>query len=233
MGGYAATAITAVTAQNTLGVHEVLLMPASMVRRQIRVVLDDIGADAIKIGMLGDAEIVVTVADAVADAGVPLVVDPVMIAKGGAALLANAALEAFRTLLLPRATLLTPNLPEAEVLLGERLTDPVEAALALRALGPGAVLLKGGHGESGEVTDVLVDADGLEVITLPRIVTRHTHGTGCTLASAIAAGLAQGMTLRAAVRRARYYVHNAIAVAPGFGSGHGPLNHGAGFTTPQ
>jgi len=228
MGGYAATAITAVTAQDTLGVHDILTLPVGLVRRQIAAVLDDIGADAIKTGMLGEADIVAAVADEITHRapGVPLVVDPVMIAKGGAALLASSALDALRTRLLPLATLVTPNIPEAEALLGRRIGDPVEAAMALRQFAS-AVLLKGGHGEGEIVVDVLAHAHGVERIERPRIASRHTHGTGCTLASAIAAGLAQGMTLLDAVSRARDYVQEAIRTAPGYGAGQGPLNHNA------
>lgn len=228
MGGYAATAVTAITAQNTLGVHEVAPVPVEMVRRQIAAVLDDIGADALKTGMLGSAETVAAVADEIGRRapGVPLVVDPVMLAKAGAALLAGDAVETLRARLLPLATVITPNLPEAAALLGHPIADPVAAAEALLALAP-AVLLKGGHGEGGLMVDVLAEADGVQTIALPRIATRHTHGTGCTLASAIAAGLAQGMTLADAVLRARRYVQEAIRTSPGYGAGHGPLNHGA------
>ena len=226
MDGFAATAITAVTAQNTLGVHEVFALPASIVRRQIAVVLDDIGADAIKTGMLGGAEIVAAVADEIERRAlsVPLVVDPVMVAKGGTPLLADAAIATLRQRLLPLATLVTPNIPEAEALLGRPIDDPVAAAIDLRRYAP-SVLLKGGHGDGGTVVDILAHPHGVERIERRRIETRHTHGTGCTLASAIAAGLAQGMPLLDAVVRARDYVQAAIAAAPGFGTGHGPLNH--------
>ena len=227
MGGFAATAVTAVTAQNTIGVHSVLQLPVSIVRRQIACVLDDLGADAIKVGMLGDAETVATVADELERLArdVPIVVDPVMIAKGGAPLLEPQAVAMLRQRLLPLATLITPNLPEAASLLGKAISDPVAAAAALRATGARAVLLKGGHGEGDTVRDVLVYDGGVEIIDMPRIATRHTHGTGCTLASAIAAGLAQSLPLVAAVGRARRYVQDAIRTAPGFGAGHGPLNH--------
>jgi hydroxymethylpyrimidine/phosphomethylpyrimidine kinase len=227
MGGFAATALTAVTAQNTLGVHAVLQLPVELVRQQIASVLDDIGADAIKTGMLGDAEIVAAVADELQlrAPSIPLVVDPVMIAKGGEPLLAASALNALRQRLLPLVTLLTPNLPEAASLLGHPVIDPAEAASELRGFGPKAVLLKGGHATGAIVTDVLACADRIELLEMPRIETRHTHGTGCTLASAIAAGLAQGMAVTDAVQRARRYVQEAIRTAPGFGAGHGPLNH--------
>lgn len=224
MDGYAATAITAITAQNTLGVHDVLTLPVALVRSQIAAVLGDIGADAIKTGMLGDAGMVDAVADAIGHCRLPLVVDPVMVAKGGAPLLAESAVAVLRRRLLPLATVITPNLPEAEFLLGHPITDLVEAAQALRSLAP-AVLLKGGHDPGEIVRDVLAYDGGIELFESERIATRHTHGTGCTLASAIAAGLAQGMGLVEAVARARRYVLDAIRAAPGYGAGYGPLNH--------
>jgi hydroxymethylpyrimidine/phosphomethylpyrimidine kinase len=230
LGAYAATAITALTAQNTLGVHAIHMVPPEFVVHQIEVVLDDIGADAIKTGMLGDAATIEAVAGALARhaQGVPLVVDPVMVAKGGASLLHPDAVAALTRLLLPMASVLTPNLPEAEVLSGLGIPDVDamrRAAAALLRLGVPAVLLKGGHLPGDEVVDLLATSEGCEEFASPRIASRHTHGTGCTLASAIAAGLAQGMTLREAVARARAYVRAAIAAAPGIGRGHGPLNH--------
>ena len=229
MGGFAATAITSITAQNTIGVHAVHGLSPEIVRAQIDAVLDDIGADAVKTGMLGEAAIVREVATCLKRRSIPLVVDPVMIAKGGQSLLTDDALDAMRRYLLPLATLVTPNLPEAGALLGRPVHNPAEAAEALRQTGLAAVLVKGGHGVGDVLTDVLVDEDGLRRYTMDRIDTRHTHGTGCTLASAIAAGLAQGMDLASAIGRARTYVQAAIRTAPGFGSGHGPLNHNALF----
>jgi hydroxymethylpyrimidine/phosphomethylpyrimidine kinase len=228
LGGFAMTAITALTAQNTLGVQGVLPVPAEFIRRQIRSVLDDLGADAAKTGMLGDAEAIEAITENLPP-DLPLVVDPVMIAKGGASLLAEAAISALKQRLIPRATLLTPNLPEAEALLGRRIADlaAMQAAGAdLLALGARAVLVKGGHLDGDRLFDVLVAPDGVEVFEGTRIQTRHTHGTGCTLASAIATGLGQGLALSAAVSRARVYLVEAIRTAPGFGQGHGPLNHG-------
>ena len=228
LGGYGMTAVTALTAQNTLGVHEVLAVPAAFVRRQMRVVLDDLGADAVKTGMLKDADIIAAVAGEL-PAGVPVVVDPVMVAKGGAALLDPAAIDALKRLLLPRTTVLTPNLPEAEALLDVAIGDldgMKRAAEVLLGLGPAAVLLKGGHLPGETVHDVLVDRSGLRVFSAPRIASRHTHGTGCTLASALATGLGSGRPLAEAVARARDYVRAAIRSAPGFGQGHGPLGHG-------
>jgi hydroxymethylpyrimidine/phosphomethylpyrimidine kinase len=231
LGGYAATAITALTAQDTLGVHAIHRVPPDFVARQIAVVLDDIGADAVKTGMLGDGATVAAVAAALARhaQGVPLVVDPVMVAKGGASLLNDDAVAALIRLLLPRASVVTPNLPEAEVLTGMVIRDldaMHRAAEALLRLGAPAILLKGGHLPGDDVVDLLATQDCCEAFAAPRIASRHTHGTGCTLASAIATGLAQGMTLRDAVLRARAYVRAAIESAPGIGRGHGPLDHG-------
>jgi len=231
LGGYAATAITALTAQNTLGVLAVEPVSPDFVALQMEAVLTDIGADAIKIGMLGDARVVERVAATCRRLApmVPLVLDPVMVAKGGARLLEPTATRALVSELVPMAALLTPNVPEAEALTGERITD--EAALLrvagrLLLLGPSAVLLKGGHLEGEHVVDYFVTADGeVERFESPRIQTRSTHGTGCTLASAIAVGIAEGLTLVDSVRRARAYVFEAIRTAPGLGSGHGPLNH--------
>ena len=231
LGGFAATAITALTAQNTLGVQGVLPVPVEFIRQQIRVVLTDIGADALKTGMLHDSPTIEAVcAELAAHApGVPLVADPVMVAKGGHRLLQPDAVETLKRRLLPLATLITPNLPEAEVLSGMTIRDEADmhhAAEALLTLGVPAVLLKGGHLEGALVVDLLATEAGIHRFESPRIQTRHTHGTGCTLASAIAAGLAQGMALHDAVARARAYVRAAIAAAPGIGQGHGPLDHG-------
>jgi hydroxymethylpyrimidine/phosphomethylpyrimidine kinase len=230
MSAFAATAITALTAQNTLGVHGVQGVPPGFLRQQMDVVLQDIGADAIKTGMLADTTTIETVCDALLDRapGVPLILDPVMVAKGGHSLLAEDAVGTLRRRLLPLAHVITPNLPEAEALSGvpiSTVTDMRLAADVLLALGLPAVLLKGGHLPGDTVTDLLATPDGMEAFTSPRIPTRHTHGTGCTLASALAAGIAQGMELRAAVMRARAYVRAAIMAAPGFGAGHGPLDH--------
>ena len=230
LDAFAATAITALTAQNTEGVHGVLPIDPAFIRQQMEVVLDDIGADAIKTGMLHDAAVIDTVASVLAERApsVPLVLDPVMVAKGGATLIQPEAIDALKTRLLPLAAVLTPNLPEAQILSGRCIEDVAEmkeAARELLALGCGAVLLKGGHLDGDTVHDVLATEAGFEEWTSRRIDTRHTHGTGCTLASAIAAGLAQGMVLSVAVQRARDYVQRAIASAPGFGRGHGPLDH--------
>lgn len=229
MGGYAATAITAITVQNTLGVHGVHALPLDLIEAQARAVLDDIGADAIKTGMLGSVEVVERVAAILDSADVPAVVDPVMIAKGGHPLLAEAAVAAVRTLMVPRAALLTPNAPEAEALTGLTVADPDgqrRAGEALLALGAKAVLMKGGHVPGETVIDLLLTPSGETVLEGERVDTRHTHGTGCTLASACAAGLAKGLPLEVAVAEAWAYVAEAIRRAPGLGGGHGPLDHG-------
>ena len=230
LDGYAASAITALTAQNTEGVFGVLPIPPDFIRRQIEVVLDDIGADVIKTGMLHDAAVIEAIVAVLHEraAAIPVVVDPVMIAKGGARLIDPAAIEALKRLLVARAEIITPNLPEAEALCGAKIGDVPEMRAAgetLLALGCRAVLVKGGHLPGEIVSDVLVTAAGVRIWESPRITTRHTHGTGCTLASAIAAGLAQGLGVEGAVDRARNYVQRAIAGAPGLGRGHGPLDH--------
>jgi hydroxymethylpyrimidine/phosphomethylpyrimidine kinase len=229
LGGYAATAVTALTAQNTLGVFAVMPVGASFVRQQMDVVLGDIGADCVKTGMLHDESIIAAVAESLASVpAVPLVVDPVMAASGGATLLDPAALGALKRLLIARAAVLTPNIPEAEMLLGRPIATAEEmlaAARALAALGVGIVVLKGGHLPGKTLRDVVVEGDTSYVLESPRFETRHTHGTGCTFASAIATGLAQRMTPRAAIERAHAFVQRAIRAAPGYGQGHGPLNH--------
>ena len=229
-GCYAMTAVTAVTVQNTVGVTGVHHIPSDVVRDQIVACLSDIGADAIKTGMLGTAAIVKIVAITLAKhaRGIPLVVDPVMVSTSGARLLDDDAEDVIRTRLLPMATLVTPNIPETKRLTGLRSTrraDITSAAASLREMGAKAALIKGGHSTRSTIDDVLVWEGGEEVFAYPRIKTRHTHGTGCTLATAIACGLAQGLSLPLAVGRAREYVQWAIETAPGFGKGHGPLNH--------
>lgn len=230
LGGYAATAVTAVTVQDTLGVHDVFPIPPAIVRAQGLVVLKDIGADAVKLGMLADAAMVAVAAELIdAAGGAPAVVDPVMTAKGGASLASRAAVQAMIEQLIPRATLLTPNAPEAEVLTGLRVQAPDDlrrAGEALLRAGAQAVLMKGGHLPGERVVDILVTREGETRFESGRIESRHTHGTGCTLASAIAVHLARGRPLQAAVAQARDYVHGAILHAPGFGAGHGPLGHG-------
>ncbi len=233
LGGYAATAITAITVQNTLGVSGVVGIDPAIVEAQGRAVLDDIGSDAIKTGMLADAAVVEAAARLIdhanTGASVPAVIDPVMVAKGGASLLADEAVNAVINLMVPRAALLTPNAPEAAALTGMAVDDLDglrAAGRTLIAMGAKAVLMKGGHVAGDMVTDLLISIDGERVFAAPRIDSRHTHGTGCTLASACAAGIAQGLPLEQAVERAIAYVREAIRRAPGLGSGHGPLDHG-------
>lgn len=229
LGGYAMTAVTAITVQNTLGVTAVHPVPLDIVTAQANAVLDDIGADALKTGMLGSVEMVEAVARILDRAKVPAVVDPVMVAKGGAALLADQAVAAVRSLMIPRAALLTPNAPEAEALTGlacQTTDDLRRAGEALLKLGARAVLMKGGHVAGETVTDVLMTPEGETTFAGERLDTRHTHGTGCTLASACATGLAQGLGLTESTARAWAYVHEAMRRAPGFGAGHGPLDHG-------
>ena len=241
LGGYAMTAVTALTAQNTQGVFGVLGVAPDFIQQQMRVVLEDIGADAIKTGMLHNAAAIAAVCEVLEalDPAPPLVVDPVMAAQSGDSLLEADAAATIARRLAPLATVLTPNAPEASTLLGREIADAaamVAAATDLLDLGPRAVLLKGGHLASGDrasgdrggatVTDVLATRDGHESFVSPRIETTSDHGTGCTLASALATGLAQGLALVPAVARARAYLREALRSAPGLGRGHGPVNHG-------
>ncbi len=244
LGGYAMTAITAITAQNTVGVQGIAALAPEMVAQQIASCISDIGVDAIKIGMLHDAAIIGAVAEALAGLGAPIVLDPVMIATSGAALIAPDAVAAMRGRLFPLATLITPNLPELAHLVGRPLTttaDMVEAAEELAEATGAAVLAKGGHmtglsgaaGRDGRIIDVLyfptTATHGPRAVQFDhaRIDTRHTHGTGCTLSSAIATLLGHGQPLEHAVRLGRQFVIRAIEAAPGFGAGGGPLGHQA------
>jgi hydroxymethylpyrimidine/phosphomethylpyrimidine kinase len=230
LGGFAATAVTALTAQNTLGVFGVVPVEASFVRQQIDVVLADIGADCVKTGMLVSAAVIETLADAL-DASapdIPLVVDPVMLSSSGERLLDREAVDTLKHRLIARATVVTPNLAEAEALTGlavRDIEDMRRAADKLLTLGVKVAVVKGGHLDGDTVHDLVATESGGYMLSSPRIETRHTHGTGCTLASAIATGLAQGLTTRAAIERAHAYVQQAIRTAPGLGQGRGPLNH--------
>jgi len=229
LGGYAATAITAITAQNTLGVFGVHPIPADMVLAQGRAVLTDIGTDAIKTGMLASVEIIEAAARLIDEAAAPAAIDPVMVASSGARLIGPGAVAALKSLLIVRAALLTPNAPEAAALTGltvETTDDLRLAGEALLKAGAKAVLMKGGHIAGETLTDVLMTPAGEVTFSGPRIDTRNTHGTGCTLASACAVGLAQGLPLNDAVARAWAYVAEAIRRAPGLGTGAGPLDHG-------
>lgn len=231
-GAFAMAAITALTAQNTQGVTAIHLVPSDFVKGQITAIFEDIRVDAVKIGMIANAGIAAAVAQSLqAQTGIPIVLDPVMIAKGGAALLQADAVNNLRDTLLPMATLLTPNLPEAAHLLGTKpATTRAEMAaqgLALCALGPQAVLMKGGHLDGAESPDCLVTTDDVTWFEAARTQTVNTHGTGCTLSSALAAQLAHGQTPTAATAAAKSYVANAIAHADALsvGSGHGPTHH--------
>ena len=226
LGVHGMSALTAVTAQNSTGVHGWWPLPVEAVRAQVRAVVDDIGVDAVKLGMLGTAEIAAAVADELAGVGVPVVVDPVCVSKHGDALLSPEALDVLRSRVIPLATVVTPNLDEVAALTGVRVTGEEgleEAARAVHALGPAWTLVKGGH-LAGEAVDLLWP-HGLR-LAAPRLDNRHTHGTGCTLASAIAARLALGDEVADAVRAAKDYVTGAIAAGFALGSGIGPVGHG-------
>jgi hydroxymethylpyrimidine/phosphomethylpyrimidine kinase len=239
-GGYAMTAVTAITAQNTVGVQGIAAIAPDLVALQIAACMDDIGVDAIKIGMLHDVAVIEAVAGALAGVAAPIVLDPVMIATSGAALIAPEAVSALRAVLFPRAALITPNLPELAHLAGRELPSVeamVHAAEELAVASGAAVLAKGGHMAEaggnimeggGRITDVLiVPGEPPRFYDHARLGTRHTHGTGCTLSSAIATMLGRGMGLAEAVEQARRFVFAAIQAAPGYGAGHGPLGHQA------
>jgi hydroxymethylpyrimidine/phosphomethylpyrimidine kinase len=232
LGVYGASVITALTAQNTRGVQGIHDVPPAFVARQIDSVFSDLVVNAVKIGMLSQPAVIEAVASGLDrhDARA-VVLDPVMIAASGDALLVPEAIATLRSVLLPRALLVTPNLPEAAALLGEVVArnEAVVAAQAerIRALGPRAVLIKGGHAEGAESVDILLDEEGFQRVAAPRIATRNTHGTGCTLSSAIAAGLARGASLREAVSAAKAYISAAIGASDqlAIGHGHGPVHH--------
>jgi hydroxymethylpyrimidine/phosphomethylpyrimidine kinase len=228
-GVYGTSAITALTAQNTRGVTGVHVVPAEFVVAQIDAIAADLGCDAVKTGMLATAAIVEAVAAAIEELELPnLVVDPVMVAKGGDRLLADDAVFAVRSVLLRLARVVTPNVPEAEVLAGmsvRSVSDAREAARRILRLGPAAVLIKGGHLPGDTITDLLVDGGHEVVLTGPRIHGRHTHGTGCTLAAAMTARLARGQPLEEAARAAKAYVAGAMQNGIDLGSGHRPLGH--------
>ncbi len=228
-GVYGEAVITLVTVQNTVRVSRVQVLETGLVREQLAAVLEDIPPGAAKTGALGSAAMVEAVAGAAAGFGFPLVVDPVMVSKHGLSLLDEDACAALRELLLPRAFLLTPNVPEAEALSGIRIDGMAEmrrAAARLREMGAGAVLIKGGHME-GDATDLLYAGEQFQEFRAKRVETRHTHGTGCTLSAAIAAGLARGWELAVAVARAKAFLDEAIRTNPGLGQGSGPVNHHA------
>ncbi|BBB25417.1 bifunctional hydroxymethylpyrimidine kinase/phosphomethylpyrimidine kinase [Amphritea japonica] len=233
LGAYGASVITAVTAQNTSEVRAIHPIPVEIINQQINAVFDDLKVDVVKTGMLGDAQTVACVADCLSRyKSVPFVLDPVMVAKSGDALLLQSAVDMLKTRLIPLASLITPNLPEASVLLGcgepTSLEQMETMAQQLMGLGAGAVLLKGGHLESSDnATDLFYDGQQMVSLSSPRIATQNTHGTGCTLASAIAAGLADGLNTLAAIKQAKDYIDAAIAAADDLqvGQGHGPVHH--------
>ncbi|WP_267244628.1 bifunctional hydroxymethylpyrimidine kinase/phosphomethylpyrimidine kinase [Streptomyces sp. PR69] len=227
LGVHGMSVVTAVTAQNSRGVQGAWELPAEAVRAQYRSVVDDIGVQAVKTGMLASAELVETVAELLAGTDAPVVVDPVGISKHGDALLAASALGSVRTRLLPTATVATPNLDETAQLTGVRVeseADLPRAAEALLEYGPRWALIKGGH-LAGDAVDLLTDGSEEHWLRAPRSENRHTHGTGCTLASAIAAGLAKGLGVPEAVRQAKEYVTGAIAGGFALGAGIGPVDH--------
>ena len=228
-GVYGTSVITAVTAQNTVGVTMFEALSPALVRAQLDAVMSDIGSHAAKTGMLATAAIVETVAAAVADLRIPrLVVDPVMVAKSGDRLLDDAAMRAMKSALLPRAAVVTPNIPEAEALTGLRITtgeDRREAARRLLGLGPAAVVIKGGHFGTPDIVDLLAFGGEFAEFRHERVPGRHTHGTGCTFAASIAASLALGRTLAEAIPFAQRYIAGAIRNGPELGKGHGPMNH--------
>jgi hydroxymethylpyrimidine/phosphomethylpyrimidine kinase len=229
LGGYAASAVTALTAQNTLGIQAVMDVPPAFIRKQIRAVADDIGVDAVKTGMLAREAVIAAVAEELRRMrGVTLVVDPVMVAKDGTRLLDKAANDALKRELAPLATVLTPNVPEAEELTGMEirdLDDMRRAGTMLMTLGAKGVLITGGHMDLEDIPNLLTTAGGHQIFTIRRVHSAHTHGTGCTLASAIAVKLAQGLDLPSAVGEAIDYVSAAIHEAPGLGRGQGPIAH--------
>jgi hydroxymethylpyrimidine/phosphomethylpyrimidine kinase len=227
-GVYGESAVTLITVQNSVRISRVEILQPGLVREQIAAAIEDIPPAAAKTGALGSREIVEAVAEMAADFTFPLVVDPVLIGKHGARLLAEDAEQAFREQLLPRAAVLTPNIPEAEALTGLRAQKPGgvhRMAERLRGMGARAVIIKGGH-SNGEPVDVLFDGAKFHEFSSPRVETRHTHGTGCAHSAALAACLALGLPLVEAAARAKQYVYQAIRANPGLGAGNGPVNHG-------
>jgi hydroxymethylpyrimidine/phosphomethylpyrimidine kinase len=233
LGGYAMTAITALTAQNTLGVDGIFEIPTAFIKKQLEAVHNDIQIDAVKIGMLGNSDIIKTVSEFIKSnlQNIPIVLDPVMIAKGGSPLLEQSANQTLINELLPLASIVTPNIPEAETIIGKEIKNSDEmksAALQITNMGANSALVKGGHLSSlnNSVIDVLAYNNEIFEFEKPRIDSNNTHGTGCTLASAIATGLAQKMDMHKSTARAKEYVFQAIKHAPpNIGHGHGPLNH--------
>ena len=229
LGSYAMTAITAITSQNTTGVLSIISISPTEISKQIEFTSKDIKPDAIKIGMLHSPDVINSVIKSLSKIKVKkIILDPVMVAKGGAKLIDNKSIQILKKKLLKRVSLITPNIPEAEILTRTKINskeDMICAANILLNLGAKNVLIKGGHLTSNTMNDIFLNKKEISIFKNKKIKTKNTHGTGCTLASAIAVGLAQGMELHDAVRRGRNYVVQAIRTAPGFGQGHGPLNH--------
>lgn len=229
LGVYGVTVVTAVTAQNTVGVRAVQEINPGVIAAQLDAVAEDFPIAALKTGMLSSAAVIEVVARGIQRHRLaPLVIDPVMVAKSGDRLLREDAVDALRQFLLPLARVVTPNIPEAEVLAGLRirsLDDRISAGRRILSLGARAVVVKGGHSTADPVVDLLIEPEGVSQFSAPRITTDQTHGTGCTFSAAITAGLAGGLSLQAALGEARAYLTRALSEAPGLGHGHGPLQH--------
>ena len=233
LGSYAMTAITAVTAQNTQGVKKIIPIPIKSVQKQITLILDDIGANAVKIGMLHNAGTIQCVYKILKKYKLKnIVLDPVMIAKGGARLVNNSSIKYLKKLLLPLCKVVTPNIPEAEVLTGYSISnkeDMIKAAKKILSMGPKSVLLKGGHLKNKMIFDILASKNKIKVFSKRKIKTKNTHGTGCTLSSALATCLSQKKNIYKSCKTSLKYVDQAIVTAPGYGKGFGPLNHLVSF----
>jgi len=230
LGGFATSAITAITAQNTLGVNSILNVPIEMIEDQILAILDDIGADAIKIGMLSNKKTILCISNLLSkiNKNIPIVLDPVMVAKGGHKLLDIGAEETLIKELMPLCSLITPNIPEAEVITGKKInniTGLETAGQVIVKMGIDNVLMKGGHLKSSNLTDILISKNKVDYFYSKKILTPNSHGTGCTLSSAIACGMGQSMSLYSSVERAHTFVNKCIKFAPNIGKGNGPLNH--------
>jgi hydroxymethylpyrimidine/phosphomethylpyrimidine kinase len=230
LGGFATTSITAITAQNTLGVNKILNVPEEMVEAQILSVLDDIGTDAIKIGMLSNEKIILCISNLLSkiNKSIPIVLDPVMVAKGGHKLLDIGAEKALIENLMPLCSIITPNIPEAEVITGKEINnikDLERTGQEIIKMGINNVLMKGGHLTDNNLTDILISKNKTDYFYSTKIITKNSHGTGCTLSSAIACGMGQQMNLYSAVERAHAFVNKSIKYAPNLGKGNGPLNH--------
>ncbi len=230
LGGFATSAITAITAQNTLGVKSILNIPINMIEAQITAILEDIGTDAIKIGMLSNEKIILCITKIISmlNKKIPIVLDPVMVAKGGHRLLDTGAEKALINKLMPLCTIITPNIPEAEVITGTKINNVNDLELmgqSIIKMGINNVLMKGGHLNSKNLIDILITKKNIEYFKSEKIITQNSHGTGCTLSSAIACGLGQELTLKESINRAHQYVYKTILNAPNIGKGNGPLNH--------